>query len=89
MARKSRRSIPTPLTREVVSATHEVVTVPFRLRTYRVIRKILIIFIAVSIVNVVFANVFYTPKMYRILREKFGAGLQIPAPSGQDPRGAA
>ena len=45
------------------------VTVPFRLRTYRVIRKILIIFIAVSIVNVVFANVFYTPKMYRILRE--------------------
>lgn len=53
----------------MVSATHEVVTVPFRLRTYRVIRKILIIFIAVSIVNVVFANVFYTPKMYRILRE--------------------
>lgn len=60
---------PHALTREVVSATHEVVTVPFRLRTYRVIRKILIIFIAVSIVNVVFANVFYTPKMYRILRE--------------------
>lgn len=30
---------PHALTREVVSATHEVVTVPFRLRTYRVIRK--------------------------------------------------
>ena len=69
MARKKQTFDPHALTREVVSATHEVVTVPFRLRTYRVIRKILIIFIAVSIVNVVFANVFYTPKMYRILRE--------------------
>lgn len=49
--------------------THEVVTAPFRLRTYRMIRKVLIIFIAVSIVNVVFSNVFYTPKMYRIIRE--------------------
>ena len=66
MARKKQTFDPHALTREVVSATHEVVTVPFRLRTYRVIRKILIIFIAVSIVNVVFANVFYTPKMYRI-----------------------
>lgn len=62
MARKKQTFDPHALTREVVSATHEVVTVPFRLRTYRVIRKILIIFIAVSIVNVVFANVFYTPK---------------------------
>ena len=69
MARKKQTFDPHALTREVVSATHEVVTVPFRLRTYRVIRKILIIFIAVSIVNVVFANIFYTPKMYRILRE--------------------
>ena len=59
MARKKQTFDPHALTREVVSATHEVVTVPFRLRTYRVIRKILIIFIAVSIVNVVFANVFY------------------------------
>ena len=57
MARKKQTFDPHALTREVVSATHEVVTVPFRLRTYRVIRKILIIFIAVSIVNVVFANV--------------------------------
>ena len=69
MARKKQTFDPHALTREVVSATHEVVTVPFRLHTYRVIRKILIIFIAVSIVNVVFANVFYTPKMYRILDE--------------------
>ena len=69
MARKKQTFDPHALTREVVSATHEVVTVPFRLRTYRVIRRTLIIFIAVSIVNVVFANVFYTPKMYRILRE--------------------
>lgn len=47
MARKKQTFDPHALTREVVSATHEVVTVPFRLRTYRVIRKILIIFIAV------------------------------------------
>ena len=66
MARKKQTFDPHALTREVVSATHEVVTVPFRLRTYRVIRKILIIFIAVSIVNVVFANVFYTASCAKI-----------------------
>lgn len=43
--------------------------VSYRLRTYRIIRKILLIFIAVSIVNVVFSSVFYTPKMHRIINE--------------------
>ena len=57
------------LTHEVVSATQEVVTVPFRLRTYRLIRKILIGFILVSIANVLFSYFFYTPKMYRIIRD--------------------
>lgn len=42
--------------------------VPLRLRTYRVIRKVLLVFIAVSIANLVFSSVFYTPKMHRILR---------------------
>ena len=45
------------------------VTAPFRLRTYRLIRKILIGFILVSIANVLFSYFFYTPKMYRIIRE--------------------
>ncbi len=40
-----------------------------RLRAYRTVRKILLVFIVVSIANVVFSNVFYTPKMYRILRD--------------------
>ncbi|MEG0806965.1 MAG: M23 family metallopeptidase [Alistipes sp.] len=48
--------------------THEVVTAPFRLRTYRLLRKILIGFILVSIANVLFSYFFYTPKMYRINR---------------------
>lgn len=54
------------LTHEVVT---EVVKAPFRLRTYRLIRKILIGFILVSIANVLFSYFFYTPKMYRIHRE--------------------
>lgn len=49
--------------------THEVVTVPFRLRTYRLIRKLLIGFILVSIVNVLFSYLFLTPKMLRINRD--------------------
>lgn len=40
-----------------------------RLHAYRIIRKILFFFIAVSLANVIFANVFYTPKMYRILHD--------------------
>ena len=57
------------LTREAEMLTREVVTAPFRLRTYRLLRKILLGFILVSIVNVVFSYFFYTPKMYRIIRD--------------------
>ena len=57
------------LTHEAQVLTHDVVTAPFRLRTYRLIRKILIGFILVSIANVVFSYFFYTPKMYRILSD--------------------
>ena len=42
---------------------------PLRLRIYRVLRKILIGFILVSIANVIFSQFFFTPKMYRIDRE--------------------
>lgn len=42
---------------------------PLRLRVYRLLRKILIGFILVSIANVLFSQLFYTPKMYRINRE--------------------
>ncbi len=57
------------LTREAKTVTREVVRAPFRLRTYRLLRKILIGFILVSIANVVFSQFFYTPKMYRINRD--------------------
>lgn len=57
------------LTHEAQVLTREVVRAPFRLRTYRLIRKILIGFIFVSIANVLFSYFFYTPKMYRILRD--------------------
>lgn len=49
--------------------TLEVVKAPFRLRTYRLLRKVLIGFILVSIANVLFSYFFYTPKMYRIVSE--------------------
>ena len=55
------------LTEEATTLTREGVTAPFRLRTYRLIRKIIIGFILVSIANVLFSYFFYTPKMYRIL----------------------
>lgn len=57
------------LGREAEHLTREVVTAPFRLRTYRLLRKILIGFILVSVINLVFSHFFYTPKMYRIIRE--------------------
>ncbi len=41
----------------------------FRLRTYRLIRKILVGFIMVTIINFLFSYFFYTPKMYRINRD--------------------
>lgn len=57
------------LSSEAEKLTREVVRAPFRLRTYRVIRKFLIGFILVSIANVIFSYFFFTPKMYRINRE--------------------
>ena len=57
------------LTEEATTLTREVVTAPFRLRTYRLIRKIIIGFILVSIANVLFSYFFNTPKKYRILRD--------------------
>lgn len=57
------------LTHEAEIITREVVTAPFRLRTYRLLRKILLGFILVSIANVIFSYFFYTPKMYRINRD--------------------
>ncbi len=61
MAKKEHRFNPQTL-------TYEVITAPFRLRTYRLLRKILIGFILISVVNALFSYFFYTPKMYRINR---------------------
>jgi len=60
---------PNGFAREAEALTREVVTAPFRLRTYRLLRKILVGFILVSIANVVFSYFFYTPKIYRIHRD--------------------
>lgn len=49
--------------------TYEVVTAPFKLRYYRLLRKILVAFILASIFNAIFSYFFYTPKLYRIHRE--------------------
>lgn len=69
MMRKGRKSDRHTLTSQAQTLTREVAAAPFRLKTYRLIRKILIGFILVSIANVLFSYFFYTPKMYRINRE--------------------
>ena len=43
--------------------------VRLRLRAYRLIRKLLLGFILVSVINVLFSYLFLTPKMYRINRD--------------------
>ena len=66
------------LTHEAQALTRDVMTAPFQLRTYRLIRKILIGFILVSIATVVFSYFFYTPKMYRILRDNRETLIKYP-----------
>ncbi len=46
--------------------SREVETTPLRLRAYHLIRRMLIGFMVVSIINVTFSNFFYTPKAYSI-----------------------
>jgi len=46
--------------------TYEAIAIPFRIRFYRILRKILVGFILASVVNLLFSFFFYTPKMYRI-----------------------
>jgi len=48
--------------------TYEVIQAPFKIRTYRLLRKIIIGFILASLVNFAFSFFVYTPKMYRIAR---------------------
>ena len=55
MKQKGQRFDTQALTQEAQALTRDVVTAPFRLRTYRLIRKILIGFILVSIANVLFS----------------------------------
>ena len=43
--------------------------ITLRLRAYRLIRKLLIGFIVVAVINVLFSNFFLTPKMYKINRD--------------------
>ena len=50
---------------EAPETTH----VAFRLRTYRLLRRIIAGFIVVSLANFIFSSFFHTPKMYRINRE--------------------
>ncbi|WP_304976619.1 M23 family metallopeptidase, partial [uncultured Alistipes sp.] len=47
----------------------ETTRVAFRLRTYRLLRRIIAGFIVVSLANFIFSSFFHTPKMYRINRE--------------------
>ena len=51
------------------SGAHDSEAVISRLRMYTLVRKLLIGFIVISLFNVVFSYMFYTPKMYRINRD--------------------
>ena len=69
MAQKKEPTQSNLLDHDAQMLAREVVRAPFRLRTYRLIRKLLIGFILISIANVLFSTFFYTPKIYRIHRE--------------------
>ena len=47
----------------------EVRSLIHRLRSYRLIRKALIVFLLVSIINLLFSSFFYTPKLYTLANE--------------------
>lgn len=63
MAKKEYRFNPDTL-------SYEEIKEPLRLRVYRVLRKGLVVFIAVCIVNIVYSSLYYTPKLRRIAREE-------------------
>jgi murein DD-endopeptidase MepM/ murein hydrolase activator NlpD len=46
--------------------TYEVITLPFQVRFYRMLRHVLIAFLFASLMTLLFSYFFYTPKMYRI-----------------------
>ena len=48
----------------------EVRSLIHRLRSYRLVRNLLIGFILVTICNLLFSSLFYTPKMFRLADEK-------------------
>ena len=51
------------------STVNEGQSLVHRLRSYRLIRNLLIGFILVSIINLIFSSLFFTPKMYRLAEE--------------------
>lgn len=55
---------------------YEVIILPFRIRFYRFLRGILIAFLIATVLNTVFSYFFYTPKMYRISRDRDNLLLQ-------------
>jgi len=61
---------------ETRAPKHDADTAILRLRAYRLLRRILVGFILVSIANVLFSYFFYTPKMYRIDRENRDAVIR-------------
>lgn len=69
MKRFARRPDVETFVRKDEAAAHGIRTPSLRLRAYRLLRKILLGFIFISIVNALFSYFFYTPKIYRIDRE--------------------
>ena len=53
--------------------SYEPVECPPRLKRYRTIRRVLLLFIAAATLNLVFSMTYYTPKLHRL--EEQGAAL--------------
>ena len=51
-------------------ATNEAQGLLHRIKSYRLIRNLLIGFIVVSVINLLFSSLFYTPKMFRLADER-------------------
>ncbi|MCC8088301.1 MAG: M23 family metallopeptidase [Rikenellaceae bacterium] len=49
---------------------YEAIVLPFRIRFYRFLRSVLIAFMIATVINTIFSYFFYTPKMYRISRDR-------------------
>ena len=55
---------------EKYDSTSEAQSLLHRIKSYRLLRNLLIGFIVVSVINLLFSSLFYTPKMFRLTSQR-------------------